>query len=232
MKRVLLAVAIVLAIPSVAVAQEDVNQRDDSVDRTTIQQPQNGATVGRTFTLSGSMTPNCGVGVNIDNVLIYIPPDVREVTREQRTGSEIPPAGRSDANGNYSVRIDLNGDAVGFVIGTNVEQDPPSTYLRGVRPGTHRFLVQPAFCESTDEQGASVGVRVEDPPVAEATATPTPSPSPTPLIIIEEPAVAPSFWETLPAWAWALIGAVIGAILLGLAEWTAHAYHKRHPKKK
>ncbi len=155
--------------------------------------PADGATVGRTFVLSGTAAPSAAIGLTIDG-RAYIPPAERG-----RSGGEGSGTGQADAQGRFSIPIDLNGEAAtNDVSGETVRSS-------GVADGRHTFEVQEFFYNGQSGQpsmarltlevrsaaGAPLAPVTPKQPAAGAvtpqtpipTATPTPSPAAEPATV-------------------------------------------------
>ena len=225
-----------------------------------INSPAANATVGRTFALSGkvrqtsgSLTPdfaNSHVYFNIDNVY-YVDPRNRNFNPDNPNAQYYTFS--LDAQGNFSATIDLNGNAVLEQYASGPGGD---SVRRGVPDGRHVLSVivypnvpyseesahcfyGPGLFETQGDlvfnlQSAAATSRAQNEsrvvqkpkPTETPTALPTPSGNP----IQEDPAVAGSFWDRLdPQW-WALIGLLLGGLLLAGVEAISRKYHKRGRK--
>ncbi len=165
----------------------------------TVDTPADGATVGRTFALSGTVSRGGGgLQLKIDG-LSYLPPDLRTESGEVTEGVNFGETPAGATNVAFSEPVDLNGAAV--VSGGGLDRRPVTT-------GTHRLQVCQALGPAA---GCSpeVTVTVSDEVTATATTPPTNatlSPSANPAAV----RTVVSLTDLLPVLAAALLGGLTG----------------------
>ena len=197
--RVLVLCAAVLAGGSSALALTGISPAELSAMPTNIQvnSPANGSPIGRSVVLSGVAQPDTGLSVAIDGNS-YVDPRDRGVT-EGRGGST-PTV--SDANGQFSVTLDLNGPSV-----TVNSQGQ----LAGISSGNHQFVIYEMYAQNGGKsQAVTLNVDSAAAQTVASTATPTASPSPSPTAAPGQVKGAWSWPQTLLVLAAALLGAVAG----------------------
>ena len=202
--------------------------------------PTANSTVGRNFTLSGEINPpfesDLTVVVTIDGNL-YVDPSSRTGDNSEFLEFITIPAGQQ----RFSVNLDLNGNQV--MEGSGIS----SAQRQGVAEGVHSLWIGPyegpyGECPSLitaddvavlvrNAQPARVtGENIRPTQKPKPSAIPSPSLSPTPRPIDEAPAVAGSFFDRMePHW-WALVGLLLGGLLLGGAEAISRKHRARGRK--
>lgn len=228
---VLLSLGTLAAVGSIVHAQTRSEVYDYPVN-ITIESPTSGAMVDRVFTVSGNVKPESNTTQDTTplSVMIdgkgYIDPRDRGV-----------PEGRDSAmpgmvsNNRFSFTVDLSGVSVITTSGAKEQ----------VAPGRHELIVFGGYggygrsqaiminvtgnSTNIDQRDDSIG-RTTPVPGTAATSTSTPTASNDPIIGADREAESTA---SSPVW-WVVLGALVGAGLLGFAEWSAYVYHRRHPK--
>lgn len=235
MKRFFIAVAF-LAMGFVIPVPYAIAQDGPTGPRTTLSTPVTGTTVNRIFTIAGTTSPDCPVYISIDG-FPYFSPDMRSQNVPDAGGSEGPFAAQSDANGRFSITMDLNGKQVVR------DTEPPETGPEGVTAGPHTFATGAVFCQGADrDEGAKLTLTVQDQPAPARTQNqPPPQVTPSvPLVTSPSPSVQPLGDETEVAAENTkpdpvllfVFGTLLGASVLALAEYSAKWYHAKHPHRR
>lgn len=195
-----------------------VNAQEREFADIRILSPEPDALVGPTFTISGASKPDC-------------PARQLLVTDSAGTKAGIDATPSIDSSGSgFSYAVDVRKPLI--------RDGQPFNPSRYVQPGKATFEVVPGDCDAGGGGIITVNIRTAqsgEQGRVQTQASPSPSPSPS---VVPAASAAPgpalvkeSFFDKLdPQW-WLLIGLLSGAILLGLAELTAHRYHKKHPRK-
>lgn len=178
--------------------------------------PASNSLVGKNFTLSGTY----GAGCAEQNLAV--------IARDSRGNEGLVDSGgysyRDNTSFRYTVDFSKSLEDSGQLI-----QPGLVTLTMGGWPNcsTSSLVVNYAV---NPQQPAT-----QSTPQSKTTITPTLSPTPSPTVTpsTSPPAVTKSsFFDKLdPQW-WLLIGVMLGALLLGLAELSVKWYHRRHPKAK
>lgn len=197
--------------------------------------PANGATVGRSFTLVGETAANCGLGIYVDqfddaNLTFYINPDQRSQYRTN-PGTGVGDNGRSDADGRFSLPVDVSGNEAVLPKSNNA-----AATFRALPAGRHQFQVRTGLgCE--EDAAETITLNVTDGAPAGSVQQPTPvtataSPTATPAANSDVAATAVTKdGRKIPAWVVLTFGALLGVAALALAEASALKYQQRHGKR-
>jgi hypothetical protein len=238
------AFAAALLYPSTAVAQNgDPCAGGATTVHTDVTTPLDQATLGRTFNLQGKVTVTQpgGQPEGLQGALVIVIDDAVYIDPSGRAaGGGIDYLPSTNNDGTFNISIDLNGENV---------VSRPLGGSTAIADGRHEFQIggyfdgcirpEDALLSLTVASGAAPAPKVENKviqkPLAKVSprsvASPTPSPLPSPSAAVTPQATG----ETKGAsgfnpWLAALIGLLGGGALVAGAEYSAHRYHRRHPK--
>lgn len=211
-----------VAFVATAFAQEtQQEQPPPTAAQVAITSPSANSTVSSIFTLTGTATPVCRLSNNVFASDNQVSGTIESIP--QRSGNRFTYTVNTakvltrDGLDPYTLKA-------GKIELTVYADDPGCDYDYESVILTLQYPAAPPPPQAQKKQ-VEVPAKVEQ-------AVASPSPSPTPLVINEAPAVKDSFFDKLDSPWWLVLGALLGAALLGLAQYTAHRYHLNHPKKK
>ncbi len=232
-------VVIALAVSLVPTATLAAPEDQAALDNVRITSPSANATVDTVFALAGSVSNQCAMESEVS---------LSDKNEDFYRIAALP--NQNYRNGTFTYNLDLK-NAYRWTGGGQLVQQVPvagpiKLYVYTKYPDcmhdwndqSEPWSITLNFKPSSTEKNQNAPKPAATvPPEISAKASPTPSPSVSPLAsVTSNPnAEVQAESKTLsPGW-WVLIGGFAGAILLGLAEWTAIRYRRKHsklPKKK